>query len=265
MTDDYNKEKAVHSCFSKKYEVSKLPSYFFHPESNIVDKWKSEATICALQLLEDESTDPSGSAYSSTIDEDHILKDEYDQFINALPSCTPLFGHLYNVKKDTTYNWDCFCPCSPLLSGWGVKNKLGFLHLYECQYQSAVKMKVFSGHLKGKSGNKRLVHGRLFDHKKNCFLHTLTLTWMNHFFQHFDLRDKDGLTEYEHELKYNSDNIIVPDSPVLPSHTTDKRSSNDIPMDEGWRSRISRSTQPGKRLYTNAQSWVNFQHCKHMV
>ena len=71
------------------------------------------------------------------------------------------------------------------------------------------------------------------------------------FFQHFDRRDKEGLTEFEHELKYNSDNIIVPDSPVLPSHTTDKRSSNDIPRDEGWRSRISRSTHPGKILYTN--------------
>ena len=119
MTDDYNKEKAVHSCFSKKYDVSKLPSYFYHPESHIVDKWKAEATICALQLLEDEFTDSSG-------DEDNILKVEYDQFTNALPSCTPLFGHLYNVNKDTTFNWDCFCPCSPLLSGLGVKNKLGF-------------------------------------------------------------------------------------------------------------------------------------------
>ena len=79
------------------------------------------------------------------------------------------------------------------------------------------------------------------------------MKWMTHFFKHFDLVDDNGLTEYQHELRYNNtDNLMAPDSPLLPSHLTDKGlPSIDLPIDEGWRSRISRSTQPGKTLYTN--------------
>ena len=110
MSEDPIQKKAIHSCFSKKFDVSQLPTYFYHPGSSNVNKWKSEATIYALQLLEDEFPDTSDSHYSTTDDEDNISKDEYDQFINALPSCIPLFGHLYNINKDSTFNLACWCP-----------------------------------------------------------------------------------------------------------------------------------------------------------
>ena len=68
-------------------------------------------------------------------------------------------------------------------------DKPGFLHLYECQYQSSVKMKVFQGHLLSKSGNQHIAKGKKIDPKKNCFLHTITMKWMAHYFNHFDRVD----------------------------------------------------------------------------
>ena len=72
-------------------------------------------------------------------------------------------------------------------------------------------------------------------------------------FQKIDLVDDNGLIEYQHELRYNNtDNLMAPDSPLLPSHLTDKGLPlKDLPIDEGWRSYISRTTHSGKVIYTN--------------
>ena len=50
----------------------------------------------------------------------------------------------------------------------------------------------------------------------------------------------------------NADNLMAPDSPLLPSRLIDKGTLlKDIPIDKGWRSHISRTTHPGKVIYKN--------------
>jgi len=263
MSDDDEQKNLVLSLFSKNVDVSVVPSYFFLQETNEMRIWKNKATIYTLQQLDLQYNEDRGDGdmmhgyddIQESIDRGSILKDAYANYVNGLSSCTPLFAHLYidgiNPHK---LKWDCWCPCSNALNGWRVTNKLTFLANHQCQFCHSVKLPVFLGHLKSKAGSQHIDKGASFDNTKNCFLHTLTLKWLDHYASNFHIK-------IAKKSNHDSTPATKNNAPIdaYSRHSANTPTSVTTTFDPRWQTRISQNSNPGQLLYIHPvkpHTWV---------
>ena len=77
---------------------------------------------------ESESDDSNESMYSkhrvSSPVSSTVTLSDIDNFISALPTCYPFFGHIHNRTLDRYKTKNCWCPCSKELSPWRKHNNL---------------------------------------------------------------------------------------------------------------------------------------------
>ena len=173
MTSNASYRSDFASCFDDETNVSACNSLFYRGDTNHMSHWKDAAVSDGLELIDelllereknskshsvkddDDDDDDDQNCYDSdnsdwglyrVIDQPHN-RDELTRFVKALPSCIPLFGHLYCNQQQTQRSIHCWCPCSKSLSGWWRNNGLDFMSLAQCEHDVPVTRQAIHIHV----------------------------------------------------------------------------------------------------------------------
>ena len=265
MSDSSNYKAEVAQCFSNPENVEKCNSCFFIGDTHNMDCWKATSVRACNNLIEmylqHWENNKSKVQYADVCDDEKSIlsneeefyqctkapekkrrivpytKPELEQFVYALQSCIPLFGHLYH-KNFNSLSQCCWCPCCPPLQGWRDVNHLSFIKISDiCQYS-----------LPSDRGN-LIQHLNHYKQRKHI-LHELTHVFLNSYSQYFKSMKK-GTSDFDQEMTFRRKPIsLISINPYLSDLNTNVTTSPHEPPIESS-SCSSKSNSVFKSSYTN--------------
>ena len=224
MTSNASYRSDVASCFDDETNVSACDLLFYRGDTDHMSHWKDAAVSDGLKLIDklllerekkskshshkdDDDDDDDENIYDSDNSDWELHRvtvqpnnrDELTRFVKALPSCIPLFGHLYCNQQQTQRSRHCWCPCSKSLSGWWRNNGLDFMSGTQCEHDLPVTRQSIHRHY------------NFFNSEKNCTFHCLAHSFLKSYQSHF----KKGLnSEYSRQLNTN----VISSSTINTNH-----------------------------------------------
>ena len=112
---------------------------------------------------------------SSPVSSD-VTASDIDNFIRALPTCYPFFGHIHNSDIARYKTKNCWCPCSKELSPWRKHNKLNLPASRQCTMTNVVSNDLITHLMKTKCIYHRLArlylqsYYKIFKGKNSIYL-----------------------------------------------------------------------------------------------
>ena len=159
--------------FEDEANINLCPDHFVIPPVGPINRWISNAKNACYNYRteyfkqketnprfmevdddESESGDSRDSMYSKQRVSSPVSSDvtaiDIDNFIRALPTCYPLFGHIHNPDIARYKTKNCWCPCSKELSPWRKHNNINLSASRQCTMTNVVSNDLITHLMKTK-------------------------------------------------------------------------------------------------------------------